>query len=72
MRPLVVDDPQEMLLALQNEIRRSEEARYDHRLNTMLLVAQGMTDPGVARPLGDEVRSVESWIQRLNRAALPV
>jgi hypothetical protein len=54
-RPLIVDDAQKMLLALQDEIRRSEEARYDHRLHGVLLVAQGMKAPEVARLLGDGV-----------------
>jgi transposase len=67
MRPLIVDDAQEMLLALQDEIRRSEEARYDHRLHGVLLVAQGMKAPEVARLLGDGVRTVEYWIERFNR-----
>src|SRR4029077_12323865 len=61
MRPLIVDDAREMLLALQDEIRRSEEARYDHRLHGVLLVAQGMNAPKVARLLGDGVRTVERF-----------
>lgn len=61
MGPLMVDDAREMLLALQDEIRRSEEARYDHRLHGVLLVAQGMNAPKVARLLGDGVRTVEYW-----------
>jgi transposase len=67
MRPLIVDDTQEMLLALQDEIRRSEEARYDHRLHGVLLVAQGMNAPKVARLLGDGVRTVEYWVERFNQ-----
>jgi transposase len=66
MRPLIVDDAQEMLLALQDEIRRSEQARYDHRLHGVLLVAQGMNAPKVARLLGDGVRTVEYWVERFN------
>ena len=67
MRPLIVDDTQEMLLALQDEIRRSEESRYDHRLHGVLLVAQGMNAPKVARLLGDGVRTVEYWVERFNQ-----
>jgi len=66
MRPLIVDDAREMLLALQDEIRRSEQARYDHRLHGVLLVAQGMNAPKVARRLGDGVRTVEYWVERFN------
>jgi len=52
-----------MVLALQDEIHRSEEARYDHRLHGVLLVAQGMTAPQVASLLGDAPRTVEYWVQ---------
>lgn len=53
-----------MILALQDEIRRSSEARYDHRLHGLLLVAQGMSCPDVARLLGDAPRTVEYWVKR--------
>jgi hypothetical protein len=43
MRARAIDDAEEMLRVLQDEIRRSEEARYDHRLHGVLLVAQGMS-----------------------------
>jgi hypothetical protein len=48
MKPLKISDPTS-ILTLQQEIRRSEESRYDHRLHGVLLVAQGMTCPDVAR-----------------------
>ena len=43
MRPLIISDAETMCLALQDEIRRSDESRYDHRLHGVLLVAQGMS-----------------------------
>lgn len=55
---------------LQQEIQRSEEARYDHRLHGVLMVAQGMTCPDVASLLGDAPRSVEYWVQRFNQKGL--
>ena len=42
-----------MIFGLQDEIRRSEESRYDHRLHGVLLVAQGATRPEVSRLLGN-------------------
>ncbi len=42
-----------VVLALQDEIRRTEESRYDHRLHGLLLVAQGLSCREVARLLGD-------------------
>jgi transposase len=55
-----------MLLVLQDEIRRPEEARYDHRLHGVLLGAQGMSAPQVAEFLGDGRRTVEYWVERFN------
>lgn len=69
MKPLTIDDPA-IILGLQDEIRRSHESRYDHRLHGVLLVAQGMTCPDVARLLGDSPRSVENWINRFARDGL--
>lgn len=62
MRPLTISNP-DLVLGLQDEIRRSEEARYDHRLHAVLLVSQGMTCPDVALKLGDSVRTVENWVK---------
>jgi len=59
-----------MVLGLQDEIRRSEESRYDHRLHGVLLVAQGMTCPQVRGLLGDAPRSVEYWVRRFEGSGL--
>lgn len=58
------------MLSLQQEIQRSEESRYDHRLHGVLLVAQGMTCPEVARLLGDAPRSVEYWVHHFDKKGL--
>src|SRR5882762_11725186 len=70
MKPLKIADSATIILGLQDEIRRSEESRYDHRLHGLLLVAQGMTCPEVARLLGDAPRSVEYWVGRFERDGL--
>jgi len=70
MRPLKISESETIVLALQDEIRRSEESRYDHRLHGVLLVAQGMTCPEVARVLGDARRTVEYWVQRFEAKGL--
>lgn len=64
MKPLVISDAETMCMALQDEIRRSGESRYDHRLHGVLLVAQGVTCPEVGRLLGDSARSVQYWVHR--------
>lgn len=70
MRALTIADPVSIILGLQDEIRRSEESRYDHRLHGVLLVAQGMTCPDVARLLGDAPRTVEYWVRGFEQRGL--
>lgn len=70
MRPMVIADAETVCLALQDEIRRSDESRYDHRLHGLLLVAQGMTCPEVGRLLGDSVRTVQYWVHRFDAEGL--
>ena len=70
MKPLRISDSATIALALQDEIRRSEESRYDHRLHSVLLVAQGMSCPQAAELLGDAPRSVEYWVRRFEQDGL--
>jgi transposase len=70
MRPLQIANSAAIILGLQDEIRRSHESRYDHRLHGVLLVAQGMTCPEVGRLLGDAPRSVEYWVRRFEKDGL--
>lgn len=70
MRPPLQIADAVSVLSLQQEIQRSEESRYDHRLHGVLLVAQGMTCPEVARLLGDAPRTVEYWVHRFEREGL--
>ena len=43
MKRLVLEDKEEMIIALQNEINRTPDSRYDHRLHGVLMVANGMS-----------------------------
>src|SRR5207245_10108717 len=70
MKPLTIADSATIILGLQDEIRRTEESRYDHRLHGVLLVAHGMTCPEVAALLGDAPRSVEYWIRGIEENGL--
>ncbi len=70
MKPLTIADASNIALGLQDEIRRSDESRYDHRLHAVLLVAQGMRCPEVARLLGDATRTVEYWVRRFEQKGL--
>lgn len=70
MRPLGIADAATIVLGLQDEIRRSEESRYDHRLHGVLLVAQGLTCPAAAKLLGDAPRTVENWVHEFEQMGL--
>ena len=70
MKRLTIADAPTIILGLQDEIRRSEESRYDHRLHGVLLVAQGMSCPEVGRLLGDAPRTVQYWVRRFEEQGL--
>jgi len=67
MLPLQVEDAELMSIAIQQEIRRSEEARYDHRLHGVLLVSQGLNCYEVAQLLGQDSVTVQRWVNRFNQ-----
>lgn len=67
MKTLTIGNREEMVFALQDEIRRNSEARYDHRLHAVLLVAQGMSCRQTAAALGDAPRTVEYWVHRFDQ-----
>lgn len=70
MKKLTIADADLIVLGLQDEIRRSRDSRYDHRLHAVLLVAQGMSCPEVGRLLGDAPRTVEYWVNRFEQEGL--
>jgi uncharacterized protein with von Willebrand factor type A (vWA) domain len=43
MKKIHISDAEAVVLILQDEIRRSYQARYDHRLHAVLMAAQGMS-----------------------------
>lgn len=66
MRKLEVQDKDIMAIAIRQEIMRSEESRYDHRLHGVLLVCQGFSARQVAGFLGQDSRTVQRWVKRFN------
>jgi transposase len=70
MEALTISDPENMILARQDEMRRNDTSRYDPRLHGVLLVAQGMTCPQVAEVLGDSPRTGVNWVQRFEAQGL--
>jgi transposase len=64
MRKLEINDAEIMRVAIQQEILRSEESRYDHRLHGVLLVCSGKSSYEVAELFGHSPRTVEYWVRR--------
>ena len=70
MKASKITDKENVIFILQDEIRRTDEARYDHRLHAILLVAQGMSSRKAAQYLGDSPRTVAYWVQRFEAEGL--
>jgi len=68
MRRLEIDDADIMQMAIQDEIQRSEESRYDHRLHGVLLVSSGMSCYEVAELFGQSPRTVQYWVKRFEQS----
>jgi len=68
MRKLQIQDAEIMKVALQQEIVRSEQSRYDHRLHGVLLVCAGQSCYEVADLLGHSPRTVEYWVERFEQS----
>lgn len=68
MRKLQIHDAEIMKVALQQEILRSEQSRYDHRLHGVLLVCAGKSCYDVAGLLGHSPRTIEYWVERFERS----
>jgi len=70
MKKTILSDAETVIHILQDEIRRSFQARYDHRLHAMLLVAQGLSCRNVSELLGDAPRTVAYWVRRFETQGL--
>ena len=70
MRRLQIEDAQMMRTAIQQEIGRSEESRYDHRLHGLLLVMAGQSCREVAELFGESGTTVQRWVNRFERGGL--
>lgn len=66
MRKLEIVNADVMRLAIHEEIQRSDESRYDHRLHGILLVSQGFSANQVAELLEQSPRAVQYWVRRFN------
>ncbi len=64
MRKLTIKDAEIMRFGVQDEILRSEESRYDHRLHSILMVCSDFSCYEVAEILGHSPRTIQYWVRR--------
>jgi transposase len=64
VRKMEIKNPEVMSIAIRQEIERSDESRYDHRLHGVLLVANGQSCREVALLFGEDPRTVQRWVKR--------
>lgn len=67
MKALQIADAETMRIALQQEIGRSDESRYDHRLHGVLLVGYGHSCYDVADWFGEHPTTIERWVHRFEQ-----
>jgi transposase len=70
MRKLQIEDAGVMRIAIQQEIARNEESRYDHRLHGLLLVTAGRSCREVAELFGENGTTVQRWVNRFEKGGL--
>ncbi|MHB8388461.1 MAG: helix-turn-helix domain-containing protein [Acidobacteriaceae bacterium] len=70
MRKLQIGNAEVMRIAIQKEIGRSEESRYDHRLHGLLLVAAGQSCRKVGELFGENGTTVQRWVNRFEQGGL--
>jgi transposase len=70
MRKLQIEDAEVMRIAIQQEIGRSEDSRYDHRLHGLLLVTAGQSCRQVAELFGEDGTTVQRWVRRFEEGGL--
>ncbi|HSW61915.1 MAG TPA: helix-turn-helix domain-containing protein, partial [Dissulfurispiraceae bacterium] len=64
MKKLQIGDAELMQIAIRQEIDRTDESRYDHRLHGVLLVAGNHTCTEVARLFGEDRRTIQRWVNK--------
>ena len=67
MQNLRIEDAEKMKLEIQNELSRSMESRYDHRLHGVLLGCNGMNCYEIADLLGRNPCTIQHWFRSFNK-----
>ena len=65
MKRITVPDAETFIAAIQDELLRTKEGRYFHRLAVVLYVLRGASAYDASRAFGFSARAIEYWIKRL-------
>jgi len=67
MKRIQIEDKEIMQEAIQQEILRNEDSRYDHRLHGVLLVSKGMSCYQTGEFLGHDSTTIQRWVNDFNQ-----
>ena len=70
MKRISIPDAETFIAAIQDELSRTKEGRYYHRLAVVLHVLRGASAYKASRAFGFSPRTVEYWIKRLSSCGL--
>jgi len=66
MKQLQLKDSKNMQIAIQQEIHRSDDSKYDHRLHGLLLVLHGFDCYTVGKLFGQHPTTIQRWVKNFN------
>lgn len=67
MKKLTVKDKKNMAIAVYQEIQRSEDSKYDHRLHGVLMAIKGYDCYTVADIFGQNPTTIQRWVNNFNK-----
>ena len=65
MKRITIPDVETFVAAIQDELSRTREGRYFHRLHVVLYVLHGASSYEAARLYAHSPRTIEYWVHRL-------
>lgn len=68
MHQLKVNDSIIMQIAIQQEIERSDESRYDHKLHGVLMISHGYDSYQVGQMFGQSPTTIQRWVKKFNES----
>jgi len=70
MKATVIRNAEIVSEAISDEIKKSPEGRYFHRLHVAVLLAKRLGCQKVAQLFDESIRTVQSWAKTLNETGI--